>query len=60
MLGYMAIKRVHNAQLRIDYYTFLSKGFIIRRLEANYSRFLLNEFIVQRFCMKGFLIDVYR
>ncbi len=47
MLGYMAIKSVYNAQLRVYYHTFLSKWFIIRRFEANYSTFLLNTFIIR-------------
>ncbi len=67
MLGYMKIKRVHNAELRVDYHTFLLKEFIIRRFEANYSTFLLNAFIIRRlwvdystFLHEGFSIDVYR
>ncbi len=40
--------RVHDTQLRVDYHTFLLKGFIIQRFEANYSTFLLNAFIIRR------------
>jgi hypothetical protein len=59
-------KRVHNTKLRMDYYTFLLKEFIIRRLEEIYSTFLLKPFMILRLRVdystllyEGFLIDDY-
>jgi hypothetical protein len=48
MLGYMKKIRVDDTQLRVDYHTFLLKGFIIQRFEVNYSTFLLNAVIIRR------------